>query len=65
MKTRDTCACGSNESLVVMGISAIHEIEGKLAWYVGCFGCRAHYYIGDDARDALFGDGWRRPPDDP
>lgn len=59
--TRETCKCGTNEHLVVTGISAVFEISGKLAWSVECFGCGERYLIGDEARDALFGTGWRKP----
>lgn len=60
----DTCVCGTNEHLVVIGISAVFLIRGKLAWAVECFDCHEHYLIGDEERDALFGTGWRRPSPD-
>jgi hypothetical protein len=59
-----TCPCGTNEDLVVMGISAIFQWrDGELAWVVECWGeahdSRPSYYIDDIGRDDLFGAGWR------
>jgi hypothetical protein len=63
-ETTDLCRCGTNENLVVTGISTVFEIDGKLAWAVTCFDCKARYLIGDEARDVLFGKGWRAPGDE-
>lgn len=57
--TRPVCKCGTNDDLVVDGISMIYEINGKLAWHVKCYGCGETYLISDETRDALFGTGWR------
>lgn len=59
--------CGKRDGLIVSGLSllpysGLPEHAG-LNWAVECWtdGCnRASYHINDEARDELFGTGWRR-----
>jgi len=59
--------CGSGDGLVVTGIDVAAILgryssadDNRCRWAVHCFGCGKHAgSINDEARDDLFGAGWR------
>ena len=55
------CKCGTHDHLVVTGFSFIDLfVYGKYAWIAKCFKCEEKYLIDDQARDEIFGTGWRK-----
>lgn len=57
--SQEPCSCGTNENLVVTGISLVYKIDGKYAWSAECFECNEKFLLSDEACNELFGTEWR------
>ena len=58
VESSEFCSCGNHDNLVVMGVGIVY-IGDNLAWVAECFECNEKFWLGDEARDEIFGTGWR------